>query len=320
MRVALADLERCARIQYWPVLLEGESGSGKSLFARRLHALRRGEDRPFQHVVLANIPSGIASSELFGHVAGAFTHAESNRTGKIVSAIGGTVFLDEIDKADPEVLMRLLHVVDRRELSALGTDRTVRVDVDFVAASNRSLAALVAEGKFPHDLLARFAHAIVEVPPLRQRHVDLPDIVRWYVARLAPRVRYSEPPRVSPALMVLLVRSAWPNNLRELESALALIMAEANGALELVPEHAVGRVAGALGRPARRAAPSDDEVLTAFEHALQHLPTAAAKLGINRSTMWRRLRSLGALKPNAEGSSASSKGLPLRDTGSEASA
>ena len=297
MQHALADLERCARVSQWPVLLEGETGAGKTLFARRLHSMRRGDERPFKHIILANLSASLASAELFGHVQGAYTDARTSRAGLIASAAGGTVFLDEIDKAPAEVLARLLHVIDCREFTPVGADRTVRIDVDFVAASNRPLRSLVEAGMFPADLLARFGHFVVVVPPLRERRADIEELVAWYLRRLGPRVQRNAPPTISRELLALLREAPWPNNLRELESALALMLAEAAGSDELTARHITGALTMALGRDCAPHGPTDDDLLEAWRRCGGKIPAAAAATRISRTTAWRRLHRLGVLPP-----------------------
>lgn len=292
MREALADFDRCARVFGWPVFIEGETGAGKTLFALRLHHIRRGADRPFQHIMLNTIPASLVSSELFGHAPGAFTDARSGRAGLIASAAGGTVFLDEIDKPSLDVLGHLLRVIDRREYFVLGTDKVIKIDVEFVAASNRSPAQLVREGKFPPDLLARFGHFFVRVPSLRERRADIPDLAEWFVRQLAPRCGYECPPEIEPDLLALLCAADWPGNLRELESALALVMSEARGARVLTPGHLCSRLVSELGA-GTRGKPSDEQLLDAYAVAHGNVPRTSEMLGISRTTAWRRLRDLG---------------------------
>ncbi|MBI3791859.1 MAG: sigma-54-dependent Fis family transcriptional regulator [Gemmatimonadetes bacterium] len=302
MQLMLVTADRLARVANWPILLIGESGAGKSILAHWLHRRRRGEAAPFEHVLMHTLSSGLAAAELFGHAAGAFTDARTARRGRLLAAEGGTVFLDEIDKAPMSVLTQLLHVIDRGQLWPVGSDRHVELRADFVAATNRSLALLRTQPDFPQDLLARFGHFILEVPPLRERRADIAELVNAFLERLAPRCGYDRPPTIEPDLLDILREAPWPGNLRELESALAIICAEARGEAPLAPRHLPPELANALG-VASRAGPSDSEFRAALERMDRSIPATAQLLGIHRSTAWRRANRLKATQeddPSAE--------------------
>ena len=236
-RRVLSQLERFARDPAATILLEGESGTGKTTLARFIHARSPRAARPFQQVILSTIEDPLAGSELFGHVSGAYTDARQSRSGQFASANGGTVFLDEIGKASLAVQYKLLHVVERGEFRPVGSDREVRVDVRLVAASNVPLAEQAANGRFLPDLYARMCSFRVRVPSLRERRADIPMLVAQSLGAHALRCGYGAVPQVHPELMDALQRAEWPNNLRQLDSAMHRILVDADGAPELTLDH-----------------------------------------------------------------------------------
>ena len=234
---ALAQLERFARHDDATVLLIGDSGTGKSILAEHLHACSPRSGRIFHRVTLSSITDTLAPSELFGHLQGAFTDARSKRAGHFVSAHGGTLFLDEIGKASETVQHKLLDAVERQEIAPIGADRTVRVDVRVVAASNVPLDALVQEGKFLGDLHARLDGFVVRIPTLSERRDDIPDLVEHLIGRYAGRYGYVTPPSVDGDLLAALVRAPWPNNLRQLDVVIRRILVDGEGARCLTLAH-----------------------------------------------------------------------------------
>jgi DNA-binding NtrC family response regulator len=225
------------------LLLEGESGTGKSYLARRVHEWSPRAARSFSAVSLAELDDAIASSDLFGHVAGAFTDARHSRAGHFQTANGGTLFLDEIGKASPSVQKKLLGVIETGEFRPVGSDRSVRVDVRLVFAHNVPIASLVERGTFLPDLYARISTFQVEIPPLRERPEDIPALVQHFLARYAPRCGYPDgPPRVAPSLMDALAHAPWQLNVRELEGAVQLLLVEGAGSAELTLEYCEGKL------------------------------------------------------------------------------
>ncbi|MEP6730593.1 MAG: sigma 54-interacting transcriptional regulator, partial [bacterium] len=170
----LARARRFARDRTATLLIEGESGTGKTRFARYLHAISPRAAKPYRSVVLSTIDDTLAASELFGHVSGAYTDARHARAGHFVSANGGTLFLDEIGKASLSVQQRLLHAVEYGEFRPVGSDRDMHVDVRIIAASNLPLETQVANDRFLPDLYARLSVFLLTLPPLRDRKADIP--------------------------------------------------------------------------------------------------------------------------------------------------
>jgi PAS domain S-box-containing protein len=207
------------------VLILGETGTGKELIARAVHSHSKRKDRPLIKVNCAALPSGLIESELFGHEKGAFTGATEKRMGRFELADGGTLFLDEIGEIPPEVQVKLLRVLQEREFERVGSNKTIRVDVRVVAATNRDLTKAVAEGKFRQDLYYRLNVFPVHLPPLRERQEDIPLLVHYFVARYAAKIG-RQISRVPRDVMQRLIAYSWPGNIRELENVIerALIL------------------------------------------------------------------------------------------------
>ena len=201
------------------VLLTGETGTGKELVARAIHDRSQQRHMPLIKVNCAAIPETLLESELFGHVRGAFTGAASAKKGRFALADGGTIFLDEIATLGPAVQAKLLRVLQEREFEPLGSERTERVDVRVVAATNRDLRAMAAEGKFQEDLYYRLQVIPIELPPLRQRLDDLPALVDHFVQKFSQRLG-KRITGVDAQAMVALKGYHWPGNVRELENTI----------------------------------------------------------------------------------------------------
>ena len=199
------------------VLITGETGTGKELVARAIHARSAQHNMPMIKVNCAAIPETLLESELFGHVRGAFTGATFTKKGRFALAEGGTIFLDEIGTISLAVQAKLLRVLQDREFEPLGAERTQRVDVRVIAATNRDLRQLVAEGKFLEDLFYRLNVIPIEMPPLRDRREDIPLLVEHFVKRFAERTG-KKIDGVDEKAMHELTRYEWPGNVRELEN------------------------------------------------------------------------------------------------------
>jgi DNA-binding NtrC family response regulator len=298
-RRLLLQLERFARDGSATILLEGESGTGKTTLGRYIHARSPRATRPFQHVVLSTLEDPLAGSELFGHISGAYTDARHTRSGQFASANGGTVFLDEIGKTSLAVQYKLLHVVERGELRPVGSDRDVRVDVRLVVASNVSLEDEVARGRFLPDLYARLCAFRVHVPALRERRADIPFLVAQSVGAHARRCGCDVPPRIHPDLMDALQRADWPNNLRQLDSAMHRILVDADGAPELTLDHCEDESLGLhrFAEAARELTP--ERIADAIERE-GSVSAAARLLKVDRTTLHRHRRRMHNDEPHPD--------------------
>jgi DNA-binding NtrC family response regulator len=201
------------------VLITGETGTGKELVARAIHDQSAQRQMPIVKVNCAALPETLMESELFGHVKGAFTGALSTKRGRFALADGGTIFLDEIGAVALPVQPKLLRVLQEREFEPLGSERTVKVDVRVIAATNRNLAQLVSEGRFQEDLYYRLNVIPIAMPPLRERREDIPVLVDYFVRRHATRAG-KRVDGVAPDAMALLTDLPWPGNVRELENTI----------------------------------------------------------------------------------------------------
>lgn len=280
------------------VLIRGESGTGKEIVAREIHELGRGPDRPFVAINCAAIPRELFESELFGHVRGAFTGAVRDRPGLFELASEGTLFLDEISELPLELQPKLLRAIEQREVLRVGGSRTVPTRARIVAATQRDLGAEVAAGRFREDLLFRVRVFEIVMPPLRERRDDIPQLVEHFVSRLNARLKRHMLGVDHEALRVLM-HAPWRGNVRELENALerAMLLAEDAyvGVADLPAELTGGVHCPELSDDLRAA-------LRAYEreHIRQVLAAtggnredAARRLGIDVSTLYRRLKSLG---------------------------
>jgi len=201
------------------ILITGETGTGKELVARAIHNGSAQRDMPLIRVNCAAIPETLLESELFGHLRGAFTGATTTKKGKFALAHGGSIFLDEIGTMALALQSKLLRVLQEREFEPLGAERTQTVDVRVIAATNRDLRQLVADGKFQEDLFYRLNVIPIALPPLRDRREDIPALVEHFVQKHAQRVgRRIE--RVDPDVLAALERYDWPGNVRELENTI----------------------------------------------------------------------------------------------------
>jgi transcriptional regulator with PAS, ATPase and Fis domain len=206
-----------------PVLIQGETGTGKELVARSIHNLSPRHNRPLVKINCAAISAGLVESELFGHVKGAFTGATERRIGRFEYANGGTLFLDEVGELPLEMQAKLLRVLQEQEFEPVGSNRSVKVDVRVLAATNRDLAQTVREGRFRSDLYYRLLVVPVDVPPLRERREDIPALARHFMEQLARRLGRNMT-GISADLMQRMVAYDWPGNIRELENFLARAM------------------------------------------------------------------------------------------------
>src|SRR5438128_3372267 len=298
------------------VLISGETGTGKELVARAIHGESARKHRPLVKVNCSAISAGLVESELFGHVKGAFTGAIERRVGRFELAAGGTIFLDEIGELPLETQVKLLRVLQEREFEPVGSNRSLRVDVRVIAATNRSLEDAVCAGRFRADLFYRLNVFPLAVPPLRERASDVPQLVMFFVARFAKKFGKGVD-AVSPETRGRLTRHAWPGNVGEPPRVIdgGVVLSE-GPTLELGPGLLPRSAAGAPSAeaPASRAVPSSgldtlleeverNHILAALEQAggvLEGARGAAKLLKLHPNTLRSRMEKLGIRRSGHE--------------------
>jgi len=286
------------------VLIRGETGTGKELIARALHQLSPRRDRTFVKINCAAIPTGLLESELFGHEKGAFTGAITAKVGRFELAHQGTLFLDEVGDIPPELQPKLLRVLQEQEFERLGSTRTVRVDVRLVAATNRDLGQMAANGQYRNDLYYRLNVFPVVLPSLRERREDIPRLVRHFAQKVARRMgRQIE--TIPTEAMDALVAYPWPGNVRELENVI-------ERAVILSPGPALHINLGDLKTAAAQAELPPGAAVTLADAERDHIigvlretgwvlggpHGAAARLAMKRTTLQSKMKKLGISRPH----------------------
>jgi len=286
-----------------PVLIEGESGTGKELVARDLHRLGRYPAEPFVALNAGALPDELVESELFGHERGAFTGAHQLKKGAFETAGKGTLFLDEVGELPAAAQVKLLRVLEQREVRRVGGSREIPVEARVVAASNRSLAGEVEAGRFREDLLFRLNVHLVRVPPLRDRRSDLPDLIQHLLAGICDRLRL-KPRRLAPEALQALMAYDWRrNNVRELRNVLErMVIAADSEALDLaaVPLEIRGEDLPPPGTSyaAQKAEAERRIVLEALERNGWQLTRTAKDLGLaDHASLSKLMQRLGVQRP-----------------------
>jgi two-component system response regulator AtoC len=285
-RVAAEDL---------PVLIRGETGTGKELAARAIHDLSPRSGGPFRAINCATLTPELLASELFGHVKGAFTGAIRSRKGIFQLAHGGTLFLDEIAELPLDIQARLLRVLEERVFVPVGGTEPVKVDIRLVAATHRALRREVSEGRFRRDLMHRIRVIPLFLPPLRDRVGDI-EALTWHFIREICEGRTRQLTAIEPACLSALERYPWPGNVRELRNVVqyALVMGSGD---TLRLEHLTPEL---RGEPPPASGPEGDwdreerqRILDALRQAGGNRGAAAEALGLHRSTLWRKMKEYG---------------------------
>lgn len=281
------------------VLIEGESGTGKELAARALHRNSPRANKPFVAINCAAIPETLLESELFGHERGAFTGAAAQKKGKLEVAEGGVVFLDEIGELAPALQVKLLRVLQERELDRVGGTHPIKIDVRVIAATNRDLQEAVRKAEFRQDLYYRLAVVKLTMPPLRERREDIPMLTRHFVQKNALRCKVKAKP-VSQEAMAALKNYDWPGNVRELENAIerALVMGSSDMILlEDLPESLLEQpVQGEVQEGRYHASVKELKkqlIINAVEATQGNYVEAAGILGVHANYLHRLIRNLG---------------------------
>ena len=306
------------------VLLLGETGTGKELIARAIHELSPRSTGPFIRVNCGALSESLLESELFGHIKGAFTSANENRTGRFEAAHGGTIFLDEINSVSFQLQVKLLRVLQEHEFERVGDTKTISVDCRIVAATNRDLQDEIDDGNFREDLYYRLNVVPIYLPALRERTDDIPALSEFFVRKYAG-LNERPVPRISPDAISSLQSYAWPGNVRELENYIERAIVLGDGELltaALLPPHVRGLAPVRIGRPQTGSldnlcqelvtmglSDGDESDTAAYQRVVslvekelisqvlrlcQGVQTKAAnRLGINRNTLHKKIEDYG---------------------------
>jgi formate hydrogenlyase transcriptional activator len=305
LKRALEDVQTVAPTDS-TVLIFGETGTGKELIARALHNLSGRSDHPLVKVNCAAIPTGLLESEMFGHERGAFTGAIEQRKGRFELAHRGTIFLDEVEEIPLELQPKLLRVLQEQEFERLRSGKTIRVDVRVLAATNADLAEMVAEKKFRSDLYYRLNVFPITLPSLRERSEDISLLVNFFAQRFAQQMK--KPIKTIPAdTLAQLAAYNWPGNIRELQNLIERAVILSRGSILEVPlgelkKSANGILANQV-RPVTLEAVERDHIMKVLRDAgwvIGGKAGAAARLGLNRTTLNNRMRKLGITRPRPE--------------------
>jgi len=291
------------------VLIHGESGTGKRLIAHAIHKYNEQErDKPFVEVSCGALTETLLESELFGHVKGAFTGAIKDRMGRFELADGGTIFLDEIDAFSPVLQVKLLRVLQEGEFERVGDTKTVKVDVRVISATNQNLEKLITQGKFRKDLYYRLNIIAIEVPPLRERKVDIPLLVQDFISKHSQHIS-KRIEGMSDEAMAILMDYNWPGNIRELENVIERAIILSTGPIitpedfpdflnsfeeqeALVTENHNFKLKEALQSPEK------ELIVRALDTVGWNRNAAALALGINRTTLYKKMHKFSLLKNN----------------------
>jgi PAS domain S-box-containing protein len=287
------------------VLIEGPSGTGKELFARAVHNLSLRRKKRFVAVNCAALPDTLLESEFFGHKAGAFTDAKRNKIGRFALAEGGTIFLDEIGDISPALQVRLLRVIQERTIEPLGSVEPIKIDVRIVAATNKDLTKLVKEGKFREDLYYRIRVIYLPLPSLKERREDIPLLVDHIIAKYN-RLQGKNISGISIDAMSRLMGYDFPGNIRELENIIEQAFVLCGGEIielhHLPPElRPAAMSSGSSTGPMNLSAMEKNLIAETLQRYTGNRKFAARELGINTSTLYRKIKDLKIELPESDG-------------------
>jgi len=287
------------------VLITGESGTGKSMIARAIHRRSARRDKPFVEVACGALPENLLESELFGHVAGSFTGATGDKIGKFAQADGGTIFLDEIATASPALQVKLLRVLQEFEFEQVGGTKTFHVDARVILATNEDLSQAVTAGRFRQDLYYRVNVINIELPSLRDRLADIPLLARHFLAKVSEEsVRKVHD--FSEDALIAMQRYRWPGNVRELQNVVerAVLLGKSDViGVEDLPAHVASAAPYSIESDSQHSLkqalsmPERQIILDALEANQWNRQLTAEKLGINRTTLYKKMKRLGVDAP-----------------------
>ncbi|RKY96660.1 MAG: hypothetical protein DRQ06_00870 [Candidatus Hydrothermota bacterium] len=286
------------------VLIRGESGTGKELIAKAIHNMSPRANNPFIAINMAALPEELLESELFGYTKGAFTGATKNKEGLFKAAEGGTILLDEISEASPRIQVKILRALQEKEITPVGSTKTIKVDVRIIASTNADLEKMVAEGRFREDLYYRLNVVYIHLPPLRERKDDIPLLTNHFLKKYTSL--YNLPPKkISDETMKILLEYSWPGNVRELENAIerAVILSEgdvikpADLPEKIRDRFSVGGVSDQVSLSGLTLEELERRyILQVLDETGWNKNRAAQILGIDPSTLYRKLQRYGLSK------------------------
>ncbi len=280
------------------VLVLGESGTGKELVATAIHGASQRCKSSFVKVNCSALSEGLLESELFGHIKGAFTGAIRDKIGRFEEASGGTLFLDEIGDLSPNVQVKLLRVLQEREIERVGSSETIKVDVRVIAATHQDLQQAIEDGQFREDLYYRLNVMPLELPALRQRKEDIPLLVNHFIDKYNTRTRRNIQ-GIGHEGLELLMDYHWPGNVRELENAIEHAFIKCRGGTLLpscLPTHLRSDDGTPNGQASMRPSSDKEYVQQVLEECQWNRSDAAERLGMHRSTLWRKMKEWGLIK------------------------
>jgi transcriptional regulator with PAS, ATPase and Fis domain len=277
-----------------PVMIYGESGTGKELVARAIHEVSYRNTNPFIKVNCASLNENLLESEFFGHVKGAYTGADKGRIGRFEAAHGGTIFLDEIGDIPMSTQVKLLRVLEEKEIERVGDHKPIKVDVRIISATNRNLDKLLAEGCFREDLFFRINVFPLRIPSLKERREDIPTIVQNFIRQNNDKTDKKKL-GITPEAMDKLIEYAWPGNVRELRNAIeyAFVLCPGGG---IGVNHLPVKIASGVKGDGKPALPSPqktdrkEELLKILRETDGNRSETARRLGVSRVTVWKMMK------------------------------
>jgi len=282
------------------VLVQGESGTGKELIARALHFYGPRKEKSFVAVNCSALPEGVLESELFGHVKGAFTGAIRDHVGKFQLANGGTLFLDEIAEIGPAIQVKLLRVLEEREVQRIGDNKTIKLDIRLITATNKDLYKRVIDGSFRDDLYYRLSVFPINLPSLQERVEDIPLLVTHFIRKFNKQMGRNIQ-GIADQVLEVLESYSWPGNVREMANAIEHAFVHCRGLLihpSDLPHHIINHALPVPKKKGRKSQERLDQVerdmiIQELEAADWKKQVVARRLGISRATLWRKMEKFG---------------------------